>query len=42
MEKLLLIQADRFIEPLHALKLIPPPKTGWIRYIRKILGMTAL
>lgn len=42
MKKLLLIQADRFIEPLHALKLITPPKTGWIRYIRKTLGMTAL
>lgn len=42
MKKLLLIQADRFIKPLHTLKLIPPPKTGWIRYIRQALGMTAL
>lgn len=42
MKKLLLIQADRLIEPLYALKLIPPPQTGWIRYIRQTLGMTAL
>ncbi len=41
MKKLLVTQTDRFLEPLSILKSTSRPKIGWIRYIRKSIGMTA-
>jgi predicted DNA-binding mobile mystery protein A len=42
MKKLAITQVDRFLKPLEILRVKPRPKSGWIRYIRKSIGMTAL